>query len=224
MDKNLLPLLLQAGSLMEGNPGNQGNRKKEDNKESDVFDMRTNLLVVDGFYHNVDDTRKFALDQEFDVIGNYPGKRTKPFNNESTKDKIQNFIYPHGGEVTDWLEDEDQYCGSFQMSYATDRSWIHTDDHNNWAGVLYLTPDAPTTSGTGFYRSKINGSIYGKNDDVMGDYAQDKTQWDLIGEVHNLYNRLVLFRADQWHTSMEYFGNNNENGRLTQVFFFSTEY
>ena len=30
-----------------------------------------------------------------------------------------------------------------------DRSWIHTDSWNNWAAVLYLTPDAPESSGTG---------------------------------------------------------------------------
>ena len=209
------------GDSIQGNPGNQGNQGLVEDSYSD---MRTNLLVVDGFYHNVDGVRKFALSEKFDVVGNYPGKRTKAFNNDSTQDKIQSFLYPHAGKIIDWMENEDQYCGSFQMSYATDRSWIHTDDHNNWAGVLYLTPNAPITGGTGFYRSKVNGSIYGKNDDLAGDYAQDKTQWDLIGEVHNIYNRLVLFRADQWHTSMEYFGNNNKTGRLTQVFFFSTEY
>ena len=182
--------------------------------------MRTNLLVIDNFYNNVDGVREFALSQEFNVVGNYPGKRTKPFNNQSTKD----LIYPHGGKIIDWLEGEDQYTGSFQISYATDRSWIHTDNHNNWAGVLYLTPNAPISGGTGFYRSKINESVYGKNDDTISDYTQDKTQWDMISEVHNIYNRLVLFRADQWHTSMEYFGKDNETGRLIQVFFFSTEY
>ncbi len=187
-------------------------------------EMRTNLLVIDDFYHNVNGVREFALSQEFNVVGNYPGKRTKPFNNQSTKDLIGRLIYPHGGKIIDWLEGEDQYTGSFQISYATDRSWIHTDNHNNWAGVLYLTPNAPISGGTGFYRSKINQSVYGKNDDIISDYTQDKTQWDMISEVHNIYNRLVLFRADQWHTSMEYFGKDNETGRLIQVFFFSTEY
>tara|TARA_X000000368_G_scaffold9821_1_gene7816 strand:- start:873 stop:1433 length:561 start_codon:yes stop_codon:yes gene_type:complete len=185
--------------------------------------MRTNLLVIDDFYNNVDGVREFALTQEFNVKGNYPGARTKNFNNESTKNQIQRLIHPHAGEITDWMEGETQYTGSFQMTNSTHKSWIHTDDHNNWAGVLYLTPDAPPTGGTGFYRSKINGSMYGNNDDDIGPYGEDKSKWDLVNEVHNIYNRLILFRSDQWHTSMEYFGNDHETGRLTQVFFFTTE-
>ena len=196
-----------------------------DSSQSNESDrpVRTNLLVIDNFYNNVDSVREFALSQEFNVVGNYPGKRTKPFINQSTKDSIARLIDPHGGKIIDWMEGEDQYTGSFQISYASDSSWIHTDDYNNWAGVLYLTPDAPPMGGTGFYRSKINGSIYGQNDDDVGPYGQDKSKWDLVNEVHNIYNRLILFRSDQWHTSMEYFGNDNQTGRLTQVFFFTTE-
>ena len=50
------------------------------------------------------------------------------------------------------------------------------------------------------------------------------TKWELVNQVSNVYNRLILFRADQWHTSQVYFGNTMETGRLTQVFFFTTEY
>ena len=200
--------------------------------------MRTNLIVIDDFYNNVDSVREFALAQDFYIKGNYPGTRTENFINESTKNQIQDIIYPYSGNVTNWMDDQPRdlllkgetstekgtgYTGAFQISYASDRSWIHTDDHNNWAGVLYLTPDAPPMGGTGFYRSKINGSMYGHNDDDIGPYGEDKSKWDLVNEVHNIYNRLILFRSDQWHTSMEYFGNDNETGRLTQVFFFTTE-
>lgn len=200
--------------------------------------MRTNLIVIDDFYNNVDSVREFALAQDFYIKGNYPGARTENFINESTKNQIQDIIYPYSGNVTNWMDDQPRdlllkgeistekgtgYTGAFQISYASDRSWIHTDDNNNWAGVLYLTPDAPTVGGTGFYRSKINGSIYGQNDNDVGPYGQDKSKWDLVNEVHNIYNRLILFRSDQWHTSMEYFGNDNQTGRLTQVFFFNTE-
>ena len=200
--------------------------------------MRTNLIVIDDFYNNVDSVREFALAQDFYIKGNYPGARTENFINESTKNQIQDIIYPYSGNVTNWMDDQPRdlllkgetstekgtgYTGAFQISYASDRSWIHTDDNNNWAGVLYLTPDAPTVGGTGFYRSKINGSIYGQNDNDVGPYGQDKSKWDLVNEVHNIYNRLILFRSDQWHTSMEYFGNDHETGRLTQVFFFTTE-
>ena len=188
--------------------------------------MRTNLIVVDDFYKNVDDVRKFALSQKFLVEGNYPGFRTVSLLNESTKDNNERLLLPHGGKVIDWLEtDKETYSGAFQISYACHKSWVHTDNVNNWAGVLYLTPNAPLEGGTGFYRSKIDGSFYGDSDDeVCGKHAEDMTKWELVSEVHNVYNRLILFRADQLHTSQVYFGNTMETGRLTQVFFFTTEY
>ena len=36
-------------------------------------------------------------------------------------------------------------------------------------------------------------------------------------------NRLVIFNANSFHMSMDYFGHDKETGRLFQVFFFSTE-
>ena len=47
--------------------------------------MRTNLIVIDDFYNNVDSVREFALAQDFYIKGNYPGARTENFINESTK-------------------------------------------------------------------------------------------------------------------------------------------
>lgn len=185
--------------------------------------MRTNLLVIDDFYNNVDSVREFALAQKFNIKGNYPGLRTKNFINESTKDQIQRVVHFDAGNITDWMDDDNHFTGSFQITNSSNRSWIHTDDPNNWAGVLYLTPDAPPSSGTGFYRSKINGSLYGKNHIEYGVNNKDKTYWELVNEVHNIYNRLILFRSDQWHAPMNYFGCDNETGRLTQVFFFTTE-
>ena len=35
--------------------------------------MRQNIIIVDDFYNNPDQVREFALSQEFDVTGNYPG-------------------------------------------------------------------------------------------------------------------------------------------------------
>ena len=196
--------------------------------------MRTNLIIVDDFYNNVDEVRKFALSQPFDVKGNYPGVRTGCLINDSTRENIQKIVEPHGGKIVDWLE-SDEYTGSFQMATSRERTWVHSDNVNNsyvhdspnyWGGVLYLNPDAPLEGGTSFYRSKVNKSIYNHNYDHLASdvYSQDMTKWDIATEVKNIYNRLILFRGDQWHSSSTYFGHDNETGRLTQVFFFMTEY
>ena len=196
--------------------------------------MRTNLIIVDDFYNNVDEVRKFALSQSFDVKGNYPGVRTGCLINDSTRENIQKIVEPHGGKIVDWLE-SDEYTGSFQMATSRERTWVHSDNVNNsyvhdspnyWGGVLYLNPDAPLEGGTSFYRSKVNKSIYNHNYDHLASdvYSQDMTKWDIATEVKNIYNRLILFRGDQWHSSSTYFGHDDETGRLTQVFFFMTEY
>ena len=194
--------------------------------------MRTNLIIVDDFYNNVDEVRKFALSQNFHATGNYPGVRTGCLINDSTRENIQKIVEPHGGKITDWLE-SDEYTGAFQMTTSVERSWVHSDNVNKsyifdsctyWGGVLYLTPDAPLEAGTSFYRSKLNNSIYNHDNDELNQYSQDMTKWDVATEVKNIYNRLILFRGDQWHSSSTYFGHDNETGRLTQVFFFNTEY
>jgi hypothetical protein len=45
----------------------------------------------------------------------------------------------------------------------------------------------------------------------------------MVDRFGNLFNRMIMYRADNYHMSLDYFGNNKENGRLFQVFFLSTE-
>jgi hypothetical protein len=192
--------------------------------------MRVEYLAIDGFYSNVDEVRKFALSQEFKQLGNYPGKRTLPHLNEGTKNVLANIVKPFSGDVTWWGDDN---CGAFQYTTAMDRSWIHVDDAVQWAGVVYLTPDAPVTSGTGLFRSKVNGLRnwkIGEHTEEENNNAEhninsvDYTKWELVDRIGNIYNRLILYRGDLLHVSLDYFGNNAENGRLFQTFFFNTEY
>ena len=188
------------------------------------------MLIIDNFYNNPLETRRHILQQEFKVRGNYPGQRTVSYATSEIRDMIQNWIYPFGGKITLFpMEKNDKnYNGAFQYTTSRDRSWFHVDSWNNWAGVLYMTPDAPVNSGTGLYRfedgtrfdeeQKIRG-----NEDIINKATQDVTKWELVDKVGNVFNRLVLFNANHFHCSMNYFGDNKENGRLFQVFFFSTE-
>lgn len=185
--------------------------------------MRTNLLITDNFYGDPDSVREFALKQEFNVTGNYPGARTKSFLTPELKESIQTIVWYAGGEVTNWF-DNDGYTGAFQLTTAKDRSWIHTDHFNTWAAVCYLTPDAPTSGGTGLFRYKENGaSTSGEMGERSYD-AQDMTKWELSDVIANRYNRLVMYRGDLYHSSLDYFGSTPEDGRLFQLFFFNTVY
>jgi hypothetical protein len=191
--------------------------------------MRINSITVDDFYTNPWEVRDFALRQEFKVRGNYPGQRTVSFLNESLKDTIQSIVGPHAGNVTYWSED--QYTGSFQYTVATDRSWIHADSTTDWAGVCYLTPDAPLSSGTGLFRhtatkrSRYDYKTENPEDaQEAWDECQDMTKWEIVDRIGNIFNRLILYRADNFHVSLDYFGKNIYYGRLLQVFLFNTEY
>jgi hypothetical protein len=191
--------------------------------------MRVESLIVDNFYNDADAVREFALQQEFAVRGNYPGQRTVSFLNDSIKDTIQRIIRPFAGDVTWWGGD---YSGSYQYTLAYDRSWIHSDYTTNWAGVVYLTPDAPISGGTGLFKLKENGLRNWINHEhteeenanaLHNKYSQDYTKWELVDRIGNIYNRLILYRGDLFHVSLDYFGTNIHDGRLFQVFFFNTQ-
>ena len=194
-----------------------------------------NLIVVDNFYNNPLETRNYILTQDFFVSGNFPGKRTISYANDNLKEIIQKYVEPFGGKITEFpcpnIDNSDAstiYNGAFQYTTSRDRSWIHTDKWNNWAGVLFLTPDAPITAGTAFYKFYDDSmcqedSKILKNQDETDRFSQDLTKWQLVDRVGNVFNRLILFNANRYHMSMDYFGDTKENGRLFQVFFFSTE-
>jgi hypothetical protein len=185
-------------------------------------DVRTNVIIIDDFYSNPDEVRAFALQQEFVVKKNFPGKRTASFINESTKEGLQKIIQPFGGNIIDWYEEEGG-TGSFQYTTALDRSWMHVDNYNTWAGVCYLTPNAPLSGGTGLFKHKERNTMYDMRKSLDGE-TQDMTKWEMVDRIGNVYNRLVLYRGDIYHTSLDYFGKDIQDGRLFQVFFLNTEY
>ncbi len=221
------------------NPKNPAHQKFQEQviKAKEYFDkpksIYCNLMVIDNFYTNAKETRDYILTQEFKVRGNYPGQRTTSRANHHLKEMIQGYIQHFAGKIVDWpmpssTDNEDTYNGAFQYTTSRDRTWIHNDGWNNWAGVLYLTPNAPVNSGTGIFRFKdgtrtVDEAEARGNKKILDENSQDYNKWELVDKVGNVFNRLVLFNSKQYHASLDYFGTNKENGRLFQVFFFSTE-
>lgn len=192
--------------------------------------MAYTSIVIDDFYSNPEEVREFALTQDFNVTGNYPGARTVPFLNDDVKEHIGKHIVPLHGEI-EWVMAD--YTGAFQYTTSRDRSWIHADQNNKWAGVLYLTPNAPLTGGTGLFKHKEtglykiprnkDGSVNKELTDYIYKDSQDMTKWEMMDFVGNVYNRLVIYQGDIFHTSLDYFGTDMYNGRLFQTFFFDTK-
>lgn len=180
------------------------------------------VIIQDNFYADPFHVRAHALLSTFDVKGNYPGYRTAPFVTNDIYNAIQQLVQ---SPICYWPTD--QYNGSFQYTLSTDRTWIHADYTTNWAGVLYLTPEAPVGAGTAFYRHKKTGQYECPQDKAMLDEfnkdASSYDEWERTDHVANIFNRLILFNANRFHASASSFGDKKENGRLFQTFFFTTQ-
>tara|TARA_Y100001972_G_C7660063_1_gene332796 strand:+ start:792 stop:1370 length:579 start_codon:yes stop_codon:yes gene_type:complete len=185
--------------------------------------LKKTVLVLDNFYENPMEVRKFALNQTFsEDISWYKGLRTKEqFLFSGLKETFETRI---GHNISLW--EDHQYNGCFQITTSEDRQVYHCDE-NSWAGVLYLTPGAPLHSGTRLHKSNLvnkmdqddMSEIQSKTCFSYGFY--DSTKFDTVDVIGNVFNRLVLFKSTIIHSAGEYFGNTKQNGRLVQLFFFN---
>ena len=191
------------------------------------------LTIIDNFYHNPNSVRDYALSLKYSVSGNYPGYRTQHFLDNEESDEIKKiFENTLNIDIYNWRNDgNDSYNTAFQLSYDSDTTWIHRDK-NEYAAVLYLTPDAPCSGGTSFYRhvetnTKIMNPLSGDESDkktleLLNRDSNDLTKWERTDYAANYFNRLILFKGWNNHRSHFHFGRSNDpkTGRLFQVFFF----
>jgi hypothetical protein len=176
------------------------------------------IWVADNFYSDPYAVRTYALQQEYEVTSEfYKGKRTvEQHFVPGTKREIENIM---GFKIREW--ESHGMCGRFQYCTPQD-SLVYHWDGQTWAGMVYLTPNAPYQCGTSFYAHE-NGAR--QESDPNSDQAfnggfYDKTKFRLVDVVGNIFNRLVLFDAKQIHAASEYFGSTIEDSRLFHIFFF----
>ncbi len=196
------------------------------------------VTVISDFYENPDEIRKYALAQKYtychqmkDIEYVFPGSRTKELRELSQslyekicKKLISVFHIPEH-DVMRW-----QINTSFQIvedEYG--HGLIHQDQNTVFAGVLYLTPDAPLNSGTSLFRKNknYNEDLYWKkikeNDERFKrkepiDFSYHE-MFDEVVRVNNVYNSLILFEGDIHHCANQFFGKTKQDSRLAQVFF-----
>ena len=190
--------------------------------------FRDSIYVFDDFYQDPDEMRISVLRRtDWGYFGNYPGIRTGRINYDTSlmlRNVFEEQIIRR--RIEDWNVGNNT-C--FQLCYSWDTTWIHHDPCQ-WAAVIYLTPDAPPESGTGFFRHKETGidRYDGNSKNCFNSNWEENTdlnKWDKMAEVSNVYNRAVIYRGDLYHRSMlPGFGNSLETGRLTQTFFFDERF
>lgn len=183
------------------------------------------IIIKERFYEDPDSVREWALSQDFNTSGNYPGVRTDSLKNldyswySNLKGSMENILKK---EITYW---PDGYNTAFQYTHKDSTTWAH-HDATEWAAVVYLTPNAPLESGTGIYRRKDTGIYEWSGNDNDLDYNEitsTEDEWELQDRVSNVYNRIVLYKGSYYHRSIQPgFGNDQYDGRLFQTFFFNT--
>jgi hypothetical protein len=180
------------------------------------------IIVVDDFLDDPDRVRSTALAQRF-VKMHSAGLRTQaqflhlaPYREE--------FEHLLGRRVSNW--DDNDANGRFQVCFQSDAIPYHSDSQS-YAGVLFLTPDAPMAAGLSFFKGARTGLRRRSKDQAAmmltfgADAEFDRSKWEEVDKVSNIYNRLVLFDAHLAHGASAYFGTRIENARLFQNFFFN---
>ena len=189
------------------------------------------LIVVDNFYKDPDAVRAYALEQEFKANELYhKGSRTqKSYIPSWVKGEFSRLL---NKQVTEFVG----ATGVFQYCVAKDNVVFHYDTQE-YAGMVYLTPNAPLQTGTQTFRS-IHTGLFGAatDEDALrlgrsketldylsfnGNNFYDRHNMELVDSVANVYNRLVIFNARSLHAATSYFGDTKENARLFHLYFFN---
>jgi hypothetical protein len=201
--------------------------------------MKFKYAVVDDFYNNPYDIRKYALSLDYPEPFEgytYPGRNsTKSVYDQSLHNEIEKIC---GSKLR--YPKSDTEAGYFRLSTENDtfEQYIHVDPGWDIAGVLYLNPpnQCEIEGGTSFWMHKKLGiehcprnpeeaALLGydtyhsiRENLIYGD-GLDDTKWLKYLMVPMKFNRLVLFDSLLWHSHNANFGDKKENARLVQLFF-----
>lgn len=182
-------------------------------------------FIVDNFYQDPLAIREFAKHQEYIEGGfgrGFIGKRTKDqFLFPGIKEAFESIM---GKRITKW--EEHGMNGRFQLNIAGEPIVYHCDDQD-FAAMIYLTPDAPSSCGTSTFRHRAT-KIFHKTDPNIRDAFNyktflDATPYEKVDQFGNMFNRLIIFDAGCIHGANEYFGSDMEDARLWHMFFFDAE-
>lgn len=182
-------------------------------------EIRKRFFVVDNFYEDPFKIREYALGLEYSTdLNYYKGARSNnQYIFEGTKETFENIM----GEKINRFE-EHSMCGRFQILTAEDPIVYHHDDQK-WAAMIYLTPEAPFSSGTKLLanrKSKARSFEDLGYDTAFEGGFYDGTKFEVVDVIGNVFNRLIIFNSLCFHAAAEYFGKDKNTGRLTHLFFF----
>jgi hypothetical protein len=189
---------------------------------------KKDLVVVDNFYKDPDMVRNYAINNlNFEFSGYHKGQRSvDSFILDGTKEIFEEIL---GRPIYNWNH-QNYANGRFQFCTAQDPIVYHVDTQN-YAAMVYLTPNAPLQTGTATYKSKLTGAT--RFDTTEGELFEktfkglsnnlnfyDNSTWEPVDTIANVYNRLVMFDSKCLHAATGYFGDAIDNARFFHLFFF----
>ena len=199
---------------------------------------------VDNFFDNPDLIREFALSLEMKPSedGSWPGLRSKSLHEIDNEFHVNIFLkilsvyYDLKYADISWETGKAffQSIPKYKGSDSINKGWIHMDNGDELAGLVYLTPDANPDSGTSlfklkdefkdtyvpFARAPDKHTFYTNRKITDEDYLKSLEKWNNQFQetvrFQNLYNRLITYDANELHKAN---GFDSEKNRLTLVVF-----
>jgi hypothetical protein len=206
------------------------------------------VTVLDNFFEDPDSVRNFALSQNFSPSpGHYPGFRSQRLDKidesfeRSFTEKVFSLFFDLNCHDITWSVES-----SFQLIPSKfEEGWVHSDnspDGWNVAGLVYLNPQPSPNSGTSIC-SRITDTDYSSLDlkkftqikhkfyrgepvdpELYRNYRNElNSKFSTTINVENVYNRLVVYSADELHKANNFFGEHKEDSRLTLMFYARVE-
>jgi hypothetical protein len=201
--------------------------------------MKQNIILIDDFHHNPEEVRQFALNAGYPpaVDGyTYPGRNSeKEYYTKEIHDKFENILQENLVPAVP--------NGYFRLSLEKDsyRQDIHVDPTWKYGAVCYMNSPEQCVDegGTSFWiHNKTNMEHISLDDiETQNFYGYtsakeqwfstvygsglDRSQWTRYFLSTMKFNRVVIFKADMWHSHNYNFGDCLENGRMVQLFFFN---
>lgn len=195
--------------------------------DQNVFEVTTvlpTIIVVDNFLKNPMAVRELALQQNYAKQGSVGLRSEVKFPQlEAVFEQVLRRPLQSVGGVS----------GAFEYCIAENKTVFHSDEQE-WAGAVYLTPDAPVESGLTLWRHRRLKFRYPPTEaeaeslgvprrnleqQMYGGQLFDSTKWEAVDRIGNVFNRLVLWPGHHVHSASCYFGDRIENARLFHVFF-----
>ena len=219
-------------------------------------------VCIDNFLQHPDMLREYALSLDYYTSedhkknndatipdGNWPGKRTKPLHklNEplflSLCNKFLSVFYDMDHHTSKWNISMNFQLSSPNQYGDINEGWVHQDDKTLYAGVLYLTPNAPLNTGTSLFKKRDDCLDFSSDEharlpnskvDLYANFDPNKIEEykkmlkinnsNFVETVNfsNIYNRLIAYSGSTYHGVKNYYGNDMTNERLTLVFFINS--